>query len=116
MLYLLAPTVPIIKQILPWVTFTGAKMFPKISTPKFLLELARSECIMYIMFDTQFFLFIFSQSEFYSKSSVYFVRRQYDMTEKIRIVPDLAKQKNYFFIIKKMGIFSRPSAGKRGKM
>lgn len=67
------------------------------------------------MFDTQFFLFIFSQSEFYSKSSVYFVRRQYDMTEKIRIVPDLAKQKKDFFYHKKMGIFSRPSAGKRGE-
>lgn len=71
---------------------------------------------MYIMFDTQFFLFIFSQSEFYSKSSVYFVRRQYDMTEKIRIVPDLAKQKNYFFIIKKWEYFLDHQRGREGKM
>lgn len=71
---------------------------------------------MYIMFDTQFFLFIFSQSEFYSKSSVYFVRRQYDMTEKIRIVPDLAKQKNYFFTIKKWEYFLDHQRGREGKM
>lgn len=45
-----------------------------------------------------------------------FVRRQYDMTEKIRIVPDLAKQKNDFFYHKKWEYFLDHQRGREGKM
>lgn len=38
------------------------------------------------------------------------------MTEKIRIVPDLAKQKKYFFIIKKWEYFLDHQRGREGKM
>lgn len=37
------------------------------------------------------------------------------MTEKIRIVPDLAKQKNYFFIIKKWEYFLDHQQGREGE-
>lgn len=61
-------------------------------------------CILCLILSFSYSFFL-SQNFIVKVQFMIFVRRQYDMTEKIRIVPDLAKQKNDFFIIKNGNIF-----------